>query len=92
MKIIRGPRPSFRGSGPYISCRAPRNFRGQNIEIEKIFDISTPGPVESDEGPKYLRLAARLAPTKRNLIFTPVLDLSLTPFFKEKALNELINH
>ena len=58
VKIIRGPW----ARGPYIKGRAPRstglgarqaprNFRGQNIEIEKGNDISTTGPTGSDEGP-----------------------------------------
>ena len=50
MKITRGPW----ARGPYLGGRArqaPRNFRGENLENEKIFDISSPGPADSDEGP-----------------------------------------
>ena len=40
------------GRGPYLGGRAPGlPSRGQNIENGKICDISTPGPVGSDEGP-----------------------------------------
>ena len=58
VKITRGPG----ARGPYLGGRAPRspslgarqaprNLRGQNIENEKIFGISKPGPTASDEGP-----------------------------------------
>ena len=58
VKITRGPW----ARGPYLGGRAPRlpslgarqaprNFRGQNIENEKICDISTAGPVGCDVGP-----------------------------------------
>ena len=50
MKITRG----LGARGCHLGGRAPRsprNFKGQNIENEKIFDISKPGPTDSDEGP-----------------------------------------
>ena len=31
--------------------QAPRNFRGQKIENEKLLDISKPGPPDFDAGP-----------------------------------------
>ena len=51
VKTTRGHGPEapfFRGSGP-LEQMAPRNFRGQNIENEKIFDIYKPWPMYSDE-------------------------------------------
>ena len=58
VKITRGPG----APGPYLGGWAPRslslgarqatrNFRGQNIENQKIFEIHKPGPADSDEGP-----------------------------------------
>ena len=58
VKITGGPWARV----PYLEARAPRStelgarqaprdFRGLNIEIEKDFDISRPGPAGSDEGP-----------------------------------------
>ena len=45
---LGGRAPRSRSLG---ARQAPRNFKGQNIENEKIFDISKPGPTDSDEGP-----------------------------------------
>ena len=55
-----GPNVGRTTRGPYLGGRAPRspslgarqaprNFRGQNIENEKICDISTPAPADSEE-------------------------------------------
>ena len=67
MSEARGPRSTGLGAR-----QNPRNFRGQNIEIEKGNDISTTGPQVLMRAPKCLRLGARLAPSKVNLIFIPV--------------------
>ena len=58
VKINKGPwarGPYLEGRAPRLPSpgarQAPRDCRGQNIENEKICDISTPGPVGSDDGP-----------------------------------------
>ena len=58
IEITRGPwtRSPYLGDraprSPSLGARlAPRNFRGLNIENEKILDISISGPADSDEGP-----------------------------------------
>ena len=51
------------GLGDGIMHTPDRNFRGLNIEDEKIFDI---------RAPKLSWLVAQLAPKSKNLIFTCV--------------------
>ena len=43
-----------------------------------------PGPADSDEGPLISQAGAQLAPTKRNLIFTPALWLPLVWVSKDQ--------
>ena len=47
------------------------NKKGQNIENEQILTFLNQGPQILMRAPKLLRLGARLAPNKRNFIFTP---------------------
>ena len=78
MKITGGPW----ARGPYLEARAPRstelgarqaprNVRGLNIEIEKDFDISRPGPADSGEGPSMSQARGPTGSYKEEPYFHP---------------------